>query len=540
VVAEFEAAQSSGTSQRAFAKEQGVPRTTLQHWLARKAGLDADPALIAFFESPVGLAFLHRLVVALLLVFCQLGPCGIRLVCQFLKLSGLSAFVASAYGSQQAVASAMEREIVAFGEQERARLRAGMAPTVISVAEDETFHPEICLVAIDLKSDFILVEGYHAQRDAATWDAAVAEATADLPVTIVQSVSDEAAGIVAHVEQSLGAHHAPDLFHVQHELGKATALPLAAQTTQPKTDLERAEAATAKLEARRDDYDSGKRPPGRRPDFEKRIAVARAAQAQARAVWEAACARCQTVRDAIRALGEIYHPYDLASGEIRSPEAARAAFDTQFANIDTVATAAKLGAACLKRIDKARRVVPKMVATLAFYHSTVNTTVAALALPPEAAYVVLHLLIPAFYLQRVAGKARTAAERAAHQALADSLMARARAPDGPLASLAPALLDRVLRVAADCAALFHRASSCVEGRNGQLALRYHCLHRLSTRKLAALTTLHNYFIRRQDGTTAAERFFGAPPADLFQYLLDHLNVPARPAKSRSATLPLAA
>lgn len=49
-------------SQREFAEAVGVPRTTLQYWLARKAGLDAEPALVDFFESPVGLAFLHRLV----------------------------------------------------------------------------------------------------------------------------------------------------------------------------------------------------------------------------------------------------------------------------------------------------------------------------------------------------------------------------------------------------------------------------------------------------------------------------------------------
>jgi hypothetical protein len=32
----------------------------------------------------------------------------------------------------------------------------------------------------------------------------------------------------------------------------------------------------------------------------------------------------------------------------------------------------------------------------------------------------------------------------------------------------------------------------VEGRNGQLALRHHSLHRLREQKLAALTTVHNY------------------------------------------------
>ena len=92
-VVEFEAAAGQGISQRQFAQERGLPRSTLQYWLSRKAGIDAEPELIAFFESPVGLAFLHRLVIALHFVFTQVGPSGIRLVCLFLELSALDRFV---------------------------------------------------------------------------------------------------------------------------------------------------------------------------------------------------------------------------------------------------------------------------------------------------------------------------------------------------------------------------------------------------------------------------------------------------------------
>ena len=91
-------------SQRAFAQTTGVPRSTLQHWLKRKQDLDADPALVAFFESPTGLAFLHRLVGACHLTFTQQGTCGLRLVGEFLQRSGLNRFVASSFGSQQAIA----------------------------------------------------------------------------------------------------------------------------------------------------------------------------------------------------------------------------------------------------------------------------------------------------------------------------------------------------------------------------------------------------------------------------------------------------
>ncbi|HEY85831.1 MAG TPA: hypothetical protein G4N96_12060 [Chloroflexi bacterium] len=79
--------------------------------------------------------------------------------------------------------------------------------------------------------------------------------------------------------------------------------------------------------------------------------------------------------------------------------------------------------------------------------------------------------------------------------------------------------------------IFQRSSSCVEGRNGLLALLHHSLHRLSNRKLSALTTVHNYFVKRRDGTTAAERFFSSPPKDLFEWLLERVDIPGRSLKN---------
>ena len=88
--------------------------------------------------------------------------------------------------------------------------------------------------------------------------------------------------------------------------------------------------------------------------------------------------------------------------------------------------------------------------------------------------------------------------------------------------------------AQQCAEIFQRSSSCVEGRNGQLSLKHHALHQLTRRKLQALTVLHNYLVHREDGSTAAERFYGVAPRDLFVWLLGHLRLPARPRAARRA------
>ena len=104
----------------------------------------------------------------------------------------------------------------------------------------------------------------------------------------------------------------------------------------------------------------------------------------------------------------------------------------------------------------------------------------------------------------------------------------ARSPDGPWGSLNDHERADLEAKARQCAELFQRSSSCVEGRNGQLSLRHHGLHRLTPRKLGALKVIHNYLVERPDGSTAAERFFGSRPQPLFAWLLARLPLPARP------------
>jgi lambda repressor-like predicted transcriptional regulator len=527
-------------SQRQFARQHGVARTTLQHWLTRKAAIDASPAVIAFFESEDGLAWLHRLVAALHTVFTQVGPCGVRLVSLFLRLTRLDRFVASSLGAQHAVSRQVEQATREFGHQERSRLAARMPAKPITVAQDETFHPQVCLVAIEPVSDFILLEQYSERRDAATWTEAMAEAVADLPVQIVQATSDEAKGLLSHARDGLGATHSPDLFHIQHEIGKGTQPALRARAREAEASRAQAEAARESVCQARATYDDPvTKRRGRRPAFEKRIAEAEQTLSKAVEQERAAAARPERMKEAMLGLSSDYHPWDLTTGLARSSQQLSAAIDERFLEMDAIAVEAQLSQKATAHLDKAWRVVEAMIATQEFVHVRVRARIKELKLGPELERAALERLVPARYLQRAGTKAARAETRGEIRLVADRLEAdwgqvvRAASISDPQRAL-------IERVARECADLFQRSSSCVEGRNGQLALRHHSLHRLSAGKLQALTIVHNYFLTRPDGTTAAERFFEAKPQDLFAWILDHIDVPARPAKPRANPPGLAA
>ncbi|HEX9005571.1 MAG TPA: DUF6399 domain-containing protein [Blastocatellia bacterium] len=117
------------------------------------------------------------------------------------------------------------------------------------------------------------------------------------------------------------------------------------------------------------------------------------------------------------------------------------------------------------------------VAAVAFFHLQVQLWGSQLALIPEAEWVVINELIPARYLERAAKKRSTAEQRAKAEIISVPILTRIREPAGVLGRLTTEERAMVERVAQECADLFQRSSSCVEGRNGQLALRHHSLHR---------------------------------------------------------------
>src|SRR5882724_4339473 len=179
--------KAQGLSQCQAAKVLEVPHSTLQAWRAYQERLDECPAVVAFFHSVPGLAFLHRLVLGIHLVCTEVGACGIRLVCLLLQLTGLNRFVGSSYGTQQQVNRRVEEAIVAYRREESALLARDMPAQAITLAKDETFTGGLCLVAIEPKSNYIVLEQEAPGRDQDTWHALMDQALSGLNCQVIQS-----------------------------------------------------------------------------------------------------------------------------------------------------------------------------------------------------------------------------------------------------------------------------------------------------------------------------------------------------------------
>jgi hypothetical protein len=522
--------RTQGVSERQAAKELKVPRTTLQAWRVWHDTLDICPHVADFFQSGPGMAFLHRLVVAFHMVCVEVGACGIRLVCLFLNLTGLNRFVAASYGAQQQINVHIEQAMVVYDQDETARLAKAMPKKDLTVTQDETFTGGLCLITIDPDSNFIILEQLAQARDQVSWNDAMAPALAQFNCRVIQSTSDEAPGLLAYVEHYLEAHHSPDVFHVQHELVKAVSGPMATKERAAYKAVIEAQEQLQRLQTH--PISTGevpdKRGPGRPSKEPVSLEQAQQALESATEEHERLAEQRAKVQQSIRGIGHDYHVVNLERGVRRNGQLIAADMQEHIERIRTVAQQEGLSQSCLERIDKAERVVPKMQGTIEFVSRYVTEQVAQLELTPPTSFVMHAKLIPSYYLDRVA-ETRSVSDGAPLRDLAERLRTPLFAPGGALSTLSPRAQDYLQDEAQRLAAVFQRSSSNVEGRNGYLSLRSHQLRGLDLpRKRECFTTIHNFFLPRPDGTTAAERFFGQKPRSMFAAILESVELAPAP------------
>jgi hypothetical protein len=171
-----------------------------------------------------------------------------------------------------------------------------------------------------------------------------------------------------------------------------------------------------------------------------------------------------------------------------------------------------------------------MVATIAFFFNMIEVYMDNMQLSDHEKELMHVYLIPGFYLLQVARKEKDVENKARILEKANELLSILSKEDGPFSDYSEDDIERIKKAAEECSQIFQRSSSCVEGRNAQLSLRHHGRHRLSDQCLKAQTVIHNYYTRNKNGTTPAERLFAAKHNDLFEWLLEKMDYPARPRK----------
>ena len=411
--------------------------------------------------------------------------------------------------------------MVTYRQDATARWANGRPHKDRTVTQDATFTGGLCLSTMDPDSNFIFVEQLAPARDQASGNELMAPALAPRNGRGIQSTSDEAPGLLAYVEHYREAHHSPDVWHVQHERVKAVAGPRATKERAAYTAVTEATEQRERLQSapKSTSDEPAKRRPGRPP--KEPVSLEHAEHALEAASYEHARLADHRAQGkvSIRGIGHDYHCVDLERGVRRNGPRIAADIPGHIEQIRTIAQQAGLSQSCVERIDKAARVVPKMQATIALVSRYVAQQVAPLDVTPPVSFAMHATLMPSYYLDRVA-QTRTVSDGEPLRELAARLRAPLCEPGGVLSALRPESHDQLHDEAKRLAGVFQRSRSNVEGRNGSLSLRRHQLRGLDLpRTRECFTAIHNFFLTRPDGTTAAERFFGPKPRSMCATIL---------------------
>jgi hypothetical protein len=526
--------QSTRCTQHELAERYSIPRTTLQHWIERKETLKGkrDPKIVEFFESSTGQAWLHRMCMAAMMVFHENGNSGIPAVHDFFELADVNTFVGTSVAALQKVSKSIGKNIQGFENEEVEILSKNMPHKNIVGAVDENFiMDEMTLILMDPVSGYILAEQIEEKRDAETWHIVVQMGVKRLNVTIQQLVGDEASGLTKLAKSSLKVLKGSDLFHIQQEITKGLTSHLAKTLEQVKKKQEDLQKEKVEVFADLKDHleqvevvdELSKR--GKKAG--KRLIQIKKEEKSNKTAMEVAEKQYKTAQETRKKITDDYHPFNLDTGEKQTPETVRKKLEDSYATLEAIANEAACTDKQKKKLEKSKGSLESMIAVLAFFFSFLALMVKSMGLDGSWGQL-FEQLVSIQYFRLCLQRAKKKEQKERIKTTLKKL--EAMISNNPLwREISEGVQTEWWRRASECAQVFQRSSSCVEGRNGQLSLKFHAFRRINPNSLKILTVLHNFFIKRADGTTAAERFFGQKPRDLFIWLLDKVELP-RPRK----------
>ena len=493
-----------------------IPNSTMQTWAKQKAiEASSEDEVRAFYATPSGKASLERIMLAAL-YNNKCGKTGIPGMQEFLHNSGLDKYVASSAGALQKLWKRCEISILDFGEEWVKKLSLTMQKRTITAILDELFRKgQPCLVAIEAVSGYILLEKFTEDRKAATWKKELEESIKGLPIKI-GGVTSDLCGAIRSVTKEFEAAHSPDLFHGQYEISKATSAALSSQERAAEKALQEIEAQIIKSACRVSKKE-------RTGEIEKRK-ERQEKHSKIKLKHQEAVARRESVQEAKKELGQIYHPINLTTGEIQDPQTIEKGFDEQFALISKGVEEANLGCASKARIEKAKRAFSYMVEYFNVFFLLFTKTLEEMHLSPQEEEFFKTVIFPLCYL-RAHWKRFPREQRRKLKPLRDKLEEQLQNHSG-----SQEFKEALIREGRELVEWFQRSSSCVEGRNGALSLLLHRFHHLNAETMRALTIVANFGVRRtgEDKTTAAERFFGSTHGNLFEHLVKTVKIPGPP------------
>lgn len=497
---------------RAIASATGIPKSSVHRHLRRIQGRQ-QYAESYFWETEEGAQWLRLLVFGVIYWFGIKGGIGSDSLSSFFHQLRLEQQIGCSASALRELEVQFKEAILAY-EQAQSESCHAEQRIGICVGGDETFYGLPILVAIELASGFIFSEAECENRSYEAWWEQIRGWFTPEQWDCRYLVSDGAKALVKLAFSGLGCPSLPDVFHLLHALSKSMGSAIARQRVRLQNQQQ---TLQAKLKAASSPAVLGQ--------MEAQITALQAQQQSLESDHRA-------YQQSLHALSQAIHPFDLNSCEAQLGPELATCLQSPLSRLE------RLGQTyspthSQAALERWQRQIPNLSATLRAWWQWVLQSLTAQTQDPDLQNWVLTALLPWVYWHQQTQKTRQS------QLKHDYLQATQQAQARFLAdAFTPTLADSEQQQWVDWAiwmcAKFQRTSSAVEGRNGYLSGLHHANRGFTEQTLKVLTIIHNFDLKRQDGTTAAQRLFGKEFPDLFKWVVLHMGELPRPRRSLKA------
>jgi hypothetical protein len=327
-------------------------------------------------------------------------------------------------------------------------------------------------------------------------------------------VSDRAKALIKLALKGWGCSRVPDLFHALRDLANVMGASLSLQLAPVEEKVTPAQQQLSVLQAQ-----------GHDTQVQQRLLAHLSAPAGVLRADQATYHR--TLQQASQAV----HPFTRAESQAQNSAQVESQLQQAVATLDTLRAAYPVRDHHAA-VRKCQRPIPALAAAVEAWWLEVEHRLAPLALDEATPSWLQQQLLPVVYWQTQLEKTNTPTLKTAYQQA--FRQAQAALLQHPLtATVTPSAMATYQAWASDLARQFQRASSAVEGRNGYLSHLHHGARGTPTPRLKVMTVIHNFDLKRADGTTAAERLFRTSFPDLFDWMVERMVPLPVPRKSRT-------
>ena len=457
---------------------------------------------------------MRHLTFAVLYKFGIQHHVGADALSDFFKMIRIDTHVGVSPGAMLNQLQRMEELLPAFQQQCEASAALGTRKAVL--AADETFFGEMMiLVMMDLSSGYLVLESIANDRTFDTWFSAAEPRLKALGIEVNHAISDRAKALIKLAVTGFDCASGADLFHEQYGISQWLSSALGRRKAKAQEQCEEAENA---LKTKSSKVSS------------KDVEVLQAQRISAQETLENADKVQQEYRQQLQAIGEEVHPFSPAQTDCRTADSVAAGLEKRAQAIESLAVREGI-ADKHSAMKKFRAQIPSLSNHIGVWWLWVEKILLDLSADPKTQHWLKDSLLPVLYWHHQMHKTQNRAHRIGYRDAWQRAVRHFEADRFRL-DLSTSQLEHWVQWGEWMVRQFHRSSSAVEGRNGRLSQMYHNGRGLTKKRLAALTVVHNYGLKHADGTTAAERLFGSPFPDVFEWLVSQMGELPLPRKPR--------